>query len=79
MLIGAFFSTSLSPPAALSPPLCLPHAHLPLPAVASPNTQFHCCCLAALPFTPRPLFTSALLPPSLSRFLSGLMNGVAGL
>lgn len=37
----------------------------PLPAVASPNTQSHCCCLATLAFTSQPLFTSALPPPSL--------------
>lgn len=73
MLIGAFLPVSLPPslppsllpPGALSPPLCLSGAHLPLPAVASPNTQSHCCCLATLAFTSQPLFTSALLPPSL--------------
>lgn len=77
LLAGVY--TSLSPPDALSPALCLSRAHLPLPAVASPNTQSHCCCRATLPFTSQPLFTSALFPPSLSLFLSGLMNGVAGL
>lgn len=77
LLAGVY--TSLSPPDALSSALCLSCVHLPLPAVASPNTQSHCCCLATLPFTSQPLFTSALLPPSLSLFLSGLMNGVAGL
>lgn len=72
MLIGALSPESPRPGALLC-------AHLPLPAVASPNTL--CCGLAAPPpstTSPQPLLTS-LFPPSLSLVLSGLMNGLAGL
>lgn len=85
MLIGAFLLVSIPP--SLHPMLFPQHCvFLALTFLYllshSPNTQSHCCCLATLPFTSQPLFTSALLPPpplSLSLFLSGLMNGVAGL
>lgn len=82
MLIGAFLLVSIPP--SLRPMLFPQHCvFLTLTFLYllshSPNTQSHCCCLATLPFTSQPLFTSALLPPSLSLFLSGLMNGVAGL
>lgn len=82
MLIGAFLLVSIPP--SLRPMLFPQHCvFLALTFLYllshSPNTQSHCCCLATLPFTSQPLFTSALLPPSLSLFLSGLMNGVAGL
>lgn len=45
-----------------------------------PRTQSFCHCLATLPFTSQPLFTSfSLSSPALPLSLSSLINGVAGL
>lgn len=49
-----------APPDALSPALCRPRSHLPLPAVASPNTQSGWRCVAA----PPPHLSACFLPPS---------------
>lgn len=63
----------LSSPAALSAV-----AFLNLPPY--PRTQSFCYCLATLPFTSEPLFTSfSLSSPALPLSLSSLINGVAGL
>lgn len=82
MLIGASLLVSMPP--SLHPMLFPRHCVVPALAflylLSHPQTlSLTAVCLATLPFTSQPLFTPALCAPSLSLFLSGLMNGVAGL